>query len=190
MFLHLIVAYDRGGGFELSLDFHTGLQQAVGTHFGSSSSSSSSYTTSSVTAAQKVTETIDISVDETVAPVVVEEHPIIHCMSHSQGTLWSIATLYPNAFDDDLPSSDATLPTAITTTPTPASTATTTATTTATADRAVVEDEDDKQEVMRRAALYQQPIVRGSDDVSITTLYTSYIISIIHNISQYMFIPY
>jgi hypothetical protein len=29
------------------------------------------------------------------------EHPVIHCMSHSQGTLWAIAILYPNINDDD-----------------------------------------------------------------------------------------
>ena len=182
-----MVAYDRGGGFELSLDFHTGLQQAVGTHFGSSSSSSSyttSFTTSDAVDISTTTVTIEPvneAVTVTVTPaVVVEEHPIIHCMSHSQGTLWSIAALYPNAFDDDLPSSDATSTTTTTTTTTSTTTTTTTTTTTgtatsitaatatatATADRAVVEENDDKQGITRRAALYQQPIVRGSDDVS------------------------
>ena len=155
--------YDRGGGFELSLEFHTGLQQAVGTHFGSSSSfSTTSYTTSQAQAVDISTTKVTIEPvnNEAVAnPEVMEEHPIIHCMSHSQGTLWSIAALYPNAYDDDQPSSDATSST---------TTATTTTTTTT-----PVHKEDDRQ---RRAALFQQPIVRGSDDVSHTSLlfYTYY----------------
>ena len=28
-----------------------------------------------------------------------EEHPIIHCMSHSRETIWAVAILYPNIHD-------------------------------------------------------------------------------------------
>ena len=176
MLTHVILMCCRGGGFELSLAFHTGLQQAVGTHFGSSSSSSSSstsYTTSQVVDISTTTVTIEPTVDndETVpTSPVVREHPIIHCMSHSQGTLWSIATLYPNAYDDDKPFSDST-----------------SSTTTAAATHTPVEDDDGRQ---RRAALYQQPIVRGSDDVSNPSLLinTCHIITHVFNTYQYLYL--
>lgn len=58
---------ERGGGWELALDFHRGLKQAVGSHFGDGG----------------------------------REHPVVHCMGHSQGTMWAVAALYPNINDYD-----------------------------------------------------------------------------------------
>ena len=79
---------ERGGGWDLALTFHKGLQDSVNNQFGYSKSMKQETVVTDATGGSTSIE-IEESVD-------VREHPIIHCMSHSRETIWSVAALYPN----------------------------------------------------------------------------------------------
>ncbi len=63
--------YFRGGGWELALNFHIGLQKAIKNHFSNS-----------------------VRDDGLISNEI--QYPVIHCMCHSQATILAVAALYRN----------------------------------------------------------------------------------------------